>query len=308
MKLDGIIILRITDFRRFFDFASFWKKREEFCMLIKTSAGINKNFFDTKEEQRLGEIVWTSISSPGNTPAVKDGIIQVKEKICLNEAQRIFYDQLMAAKVKNNLCVGLVALYKMLGYDSKESHVVPNINECLCRLKVDAVNFDDSYIPLSTDYTIPICNKVFPLQVKTIVNKSDKKIYLKHGKDIHVLKSNRCIVGVFHQDACYKLLPNEGKNENTSLSLEFDEYTKNTNLRIETRKEKKIEKNVVSFFIDEGGYAYVYSDGKPKIPETERFNFYSLRHLLQHYEGKKVIAIECENINGSNEYKILCAN
>ena len=35
MKLNGVLIFRISDFKRYFDFSSFWSEKDEFFRLVK---------------------------------------------------------------------------------------------------------------------------------------------------------------------------------------------------------------------------------------------------------------------------------
>ena len=50
-------------------------------------------------------------------------------------------------------------------------------------------------------------------------------------------------------------------------------------------------KDVISFYIDEYGYAYVTKEGKVVIPESERFNMYPLKSAYRFHSDDSIIAV-----------------
>ncbi|WP_455633100.1 hypothetical protein, partial [Parabacteroides sp.] len=64
--------------------------------------------------------------------------------------------------------------------------------------------------------------------------------------------------------------------------------------------------DVVSFYINKYGYAYVTKEGKVIIPESERFNMYSLQFILRYFQERHIIAITCADDEGLN-YDFICS-
>ena len=51
MKMNGVIILRISDFKRFFNFQEFWSQKEEFINLFNQEGYVD--FFCNTEEEKI---------------------------------------------------------------------------------------------------------------------------------------------------------------------------------------------------------------------------------------------------------------
>lgn len=316
MKLNGVIILRITDFRRFFDFVSFWGQKEKFIQLVKPLGRVDHYFFDTDKEKILGSVVCKWIEGrpelcvaeiTNNALVITVGLEKVSYP--LNNKLKQVYDLLKQNNVKPLQTVGLLALYKILGADNEDSGITISVSECLRTLNIGEVDFQESYIPLVADKEIPFCKKeYFPLVAKTIVNKSGKSIRLIHdGKSVE-LRPQQCIVGVFHENECYKLLQRIGKNQQDILELSFNDSNKNTDLIITNvlTGQRNIE-NVISFYIDDLGYTYVKSDGECVVDKKAHWNIYSTLRNLHFSDNEFIFSLGVENtitqiLTNLNEY------
>ena len=107
------------------------------------------------------------------------------------------------------------------------------------------------------------------------------------------LLPEECVVGVFHEEACHCLLPQTGENERVQLSIRYNWAQGRMSLSIldkRTGSEEEV-KDVISFYIDEYGYAYVTKEGKVVIPESERFNMYPLKSAYRFHSDDSIIAV-----------------
>lgn len=313
MKLNGIIILRITDFRRFFDFDSFWARRKEFLQLVKPNGTMSDCFFDTEEEKALCKIVckWIEGGLPNQNVAKIQGgktlWIRIEGRSCpiaLNMEVQKANEQLERNGTQWMRRIGLVCLFQMLGVGEKDSEAVVSVAECLQVLNIGEIDFSESYIPIFHDTVIPSINDLeFPLSIKTIVNKSKQPIHVTGGNEKVVLEYEGCVNGLFHGDKCCKLLPRIGKNEKVHLTLRFNERTRKTDLDVDNGK--GLIEDVVSFYINEVEYVYINWDGNvgDKLPyrislKLGRIPFLTNEKILWIYENNSIVKV----ITDQNRY------
>lgn len=323
MILNGERITRINSLRipGVFDFVSFWEQRNQFIELVTSLGNLNKDFFNTEEEQMLGSVVCNFLDDDllyaKFTPYIKNGKLLIprgshihgtyhEKSITLGSTLAEKYIQLQQ-EIPNNrkYSIGLIALYKMLGKEFESRLDVP---QCLGVLgRADAIG---SWIFLTNGLTLAMSEEIaYPLSTKNIVNLSNGRIQIEAGEQTVELNSGECVIGVFHQDKCYKLLPRKGKNENTELYFRFDPKKQCTCLHIADKRVNEIEviENVVSFYIDKYGYAYVMEKGEVGISNKDKFSMYPLISRLSSFlrfnQNKEIIEITCKN---ENDYDILC--
>ena len=193
----------------------------------------------------------------------------------------------------------------MLGKEFESKFDVP---QCLGALGV--IDTAKPLIYLKEGIALETSEEIaYPLSTKPIVNISETRITVKAGKQTVELNKGECVIGVFHQDKCYKLLPKDGKNDHTELSFQFDPKAQCTCLHIKDIRKDKTEditeviKNVISFYIDKYGYAYVMENGEVRISDIDRANMYPLISFLRFNPHKDIIEITCKN---EDDYNILC--
>lgn len=323
MILNGERITRINSLRipGVFDFVSFWEQRNEFIELVTSLGNLNKDFFNTEEEQMLGSVVCNFLDDnllyAKFTSYIENSKLLIprgshihgtyhEKSITLGATLAEKYIQLQQ-EIPNNrkFAVGLIALYKMLG---KEFESRLDVHQCLGVLgKVDAIG---TCIFLANGIRLAMIEEIaYPLSTKPIVNLSNEKVQIEAGEQTIELDTGECVIGVFHQDKCYKLLPSKGKNDNTELYFRFDQRTQCTCLHIADKRVNEIEviENVASFFIDRYGYAYVMENGEVRISDRDKFSMYPLSSRLSTFlrfnQDKEIIEITCRN---EDDYDILC--
>lgn len=304
MKLNDVIILRNTDLKRFFDFPAFWSRRFEFLHMAKPGGVIDPYFFDSNEECMAGAVVCSWIEAAGRpdrfVSRIEEGAVRLvvgrEELIQLNEPLREINGRLQGLNIPKMHITGLISLLKMLGADEPLSHMAINASEYLRVLKIGEPDFSEAYIPLASNATILQCTReCFPLVAKPIVNISQTPIRLTHGGRVVTLAPGQCIVGIFHDDRCYKLLPNTAPITDGRVEIMYNSLTQQTDLEIVTSDNRTRIEGVVSFFCDEFGYIYIRSDGTCRInPRTHLQIFSALQHLSLR-NGERIIAIDCNN-------------
>ncbi|WP_455966762.1 hypothetical protein [Bacteroides fluxus] len=323
MKLNRERILTIRSLRLsgVWDFTLFWAQRKEFIEMVNPSGHLREEFFDTEEERILGSVVCKFLDdnlSPAKfTPYIENGELLIpqnslllgkyhKKAVVLGTTLTRKYAQLQQELSNNRkYTVGLIALYKMLGKEFESKFDVP---QCLGALGV--IDTAKPLIYLKEGIALETSEEIaYPLSTKPIVNISETRITVKAGKQTVELNKGECVIGVFHQDKCYKLLPKDGKNDHTELSFQFDPKAQCTCLHIKDIRKDKTEditeviKNVISFYIDKYGYAYVMENGEVRISDIDRANMYPLISFLRFNPHKDIIEITCKN---EDDYDILC--
>ena len=313
MILNGEEIINIGSLRipGVFDFASFWRQREEFRALIRQGGTLNNAFYENEEERELLQIVdkWLDNSQIGMNYLVKDGklckrgnLLQ-KENVPiadLGETLTRKYERLharsidprFAGKSYHRMECGLIALYRLLGDDLIQAF---DVDACLNIIAPELGTNAGFCLLCGMDTSFPQLQEIaYPLAPKVIVNTSHQSIRIQIGTNEAVeLLPEECVVGVFHEEDCYRLLPRTGENERVQLSIRYNWAQGRVSLSIldKTTGSEEEVKDVISFYIDEYGYAYVTKEGKVVIPESERFNMYPLKSAYRFHSDDSIIAV-----------------
>ena len=313
MILNGEEIINIGSLRipGVFDFASFWRQREEFRALIRQGGTLNNAFYENEAERELLQIVdkWLDNSQIGMNYLVEDGklckrgnLLQ-KENVPiadLGEALTRKYERLHARSIDprfagrsyHRMECGLIALYRLLGDDLIQAF---DVDACLNIIAPELSSNAGFCLLCGKDMSFSQLQDIaYPLAPKVIVNTSHQPIRIQVGTGEAVnLLPEECVVGVFHEEACHCLLPQTGENERVQLSIRYNWAQGRMSLSIldkRTGSEEEV-KDVISFYIDEYGYAYVTKEGKVVIPESERFNMYPLKSAYRFHSDDSIIAV-----------------
>lgn len=313
MILNGEEIINIGSLRipGVFDFASFWRQREEFRALIRQGGTLNNAFYENEEERELLQIVdkWLDNSQIGMNYRIeggrlcKRGNLLQKENVPiadLGETLTRKYERLharsidprFAGKSYHRMECGLIALYRLLGNDLIQAF---DVDACLNIIAPELGTNAGFCLLCGQDTSFPQLQEItYPLAPKVIVNTSHQSIRIQIGTDEAVeLLPEECVVGVFHEEACYRLLPQTGENERVQLNIRYNWTQGRVSLSIldkRTGSEEEV-KDVISFYIDEYGYAYVTKEGKVVIPESERFRMFSLQDAYNFHRNKRILAV-----------------
>lgn len=283
--LKGVIILRISDFRRFFDFGEFWFKKEEFLALFKqeinrrvesTTKPLEEYFFvDDKKEFYLLQKVYDWLINPSQElPRVKLEASEVK--IETNDGELLIYplgrlqDYIETAKKQNQLTnktiLGYALLYLLLNANERNSNisvvfgnttndVVINKNE----IKEFELRWDDVVLD-------KIKSPIFPLRRCVIINKNQSKnIFVNFNNSSLPLKPNECVVGLFCENKCYLLLDNVASDYDSKVTLKLSVNGSSLIPRCEVHRSSGVNyiEGVSSIAVEsDGDIVYSTFDGK----------------------------------------------
>lgn len=326
VTLQGVIILRITDFRRFFEWGEFWSKKDDYLSLfkdeIKRRSQAEEYFFvDNDEEFCLLQKFYEWQTNPGNElQRVK--LEETKLKIWAECGEVIEYqlgrlqETIEATKkqgyLTSNTMLGYTLLYLLLGANEINSEIEVEYNH----------NKGSIFRDLYKSETLLSCKKSFPLRYTILTNKNNDKIYIKHNNATYELNNGECITGLFNNDKCYTLLQNTQYENGLKYKLvklgpkatrlyimgNFPQgfnYPQNTHF--EKRKDGTIDyvyiDDVISFIIHPygNGLATVNMDGNVCISGNWSILRNKIERFKEKYPDEKILFIE-------NETKLLTEN
>lgn len=305
MKLQGVIILRVTDLRRFFDLTEFWQQRDDFVEMIKQ--GRLDVFCDTEDERALCIMVrnWISIHR-----GKKDAVLLAEIKDCTlcftdgsNKTFPLGLLDKFVEKIKGKLphkdLVGLVCLYLLLGADKIGSGIKPEMGISRKQTSGEpSVNDEVKYIPLYGDCEFKYIDAPeYPFTRRVIANVSQNKITVKYGESIVEFSPDECAVALFcNANQCYKIFPHIADNhDGLKLCLKIDKSTGEPYLEEHNSglMEPKRTPNVYSIAIEDG-IAPVYVDlyGKLHFDSdcVPLSSFYA--KFLKNAQEKDILAFE----------------
>lgn len=291
ITLKGVIILRISDFRRFFDFGEFWFKKEEFLKLFKQEINrrvesptkpIEEYFFvNDKKEFCLLQKVYDWLTNPSRELSkvklnATEVIIEANDRESLEYPLGRLKDYIENAKRQNQLktksILGYTLLYLLLNANEHNSEIniifgrtadnivvnnneIGEFNHCWHDVRLEKIE-------------VPI----FPLRRCVIVNMNqDSNIFVNFDDKSLSLKSNECVVGLFCDNKCYTLLDNVVSDNESRVTLRLSVNVDALIPRCEVHSDAGIDyiDGVSSMAIEpDGSITYSTFDGKIIYNET----------------------------------------
>lgn len=241
VTLQGVIILRISDFRRFFDWGEFWSKKEEFISLFRGE--INRRvesqtkpqeeyyFVDNEAEFYLMQRLYLWLVYP-NKELQRIKLEPTELKIESNDGTVLQYplgrlqDEIGKINELNQLTnrtiVGYVLLYLLLGANERNSQIQIDFGSTpnqVTKLDNEIKEFELSWGDIILE---KINQPIFPLRRCIIINKnSNKEISVTCGKDSVSLKPNECVIGLFCGNKCLTLLDNVASDYDSKVTLKL---------------------------------------------------------------------------------------
>ena len=307
--LQGVIILRISDFRRFFDWNEFWTKKEEFISIFRSEIArrtesknikeLQKYYFvDNDSEFYLMRKLHEWLVDPAHgQESLRVRLDPAELRMEGDKGEKLVYplgrlcEKIAAAqkKLTSKTILGYTLLYLLLGAEKKNSDIRIEYNDTgLAEIRGYNLCSNDVVLEPTTDSS--------PLRRCIFVNVNpDRDIKVTSGNDSSVLERGACVVGVFCGNKCYRLLPNllTGANSNITLKLMSSSSNNATKLEIHDPDEVKVVDDVVSIGLDSIGRPfYMRASGEVYI---EPMNF-NLRNqysgFLKNYKATDAVAIE----------------
>ena len=311
MKLQGVIILRVTDLQRFFDLTEFWEQRNDFVEMIKQ--GWLNVFCDTEDERELCLAIRRWILGHREDcfhssieEEIKNNILYFRDftnesSFPLGKLEKFVEQYNGVISVKD--LIGLVSLYLLLGADKTDCTIEPEISIFQDKISVEQlIEKDDEYIPLHGDCEFRTITKpIYPFARKVIANVSDKDVNVKCGTSLVTLSPEECAVALFcNSNQCYKIFPHIVDNYGgLKLCMKIDLSTKRPYMEIHGVHFETIP-NVYSMAIEDEKFpVHVKENGELEFDKVRCFKLNSkYNHFKNNVSDKKILAFE-RSANGN---------
>lgn len=298
MELQGVKILRISDLRRFFDLSEFWRQKEEFVRTV-TNRG-ERVFFDNDNEINIFRCLKAWLI---NRTEILSGFKGEKELILrINGKDEVFQLGRLAEKVfkyrkdiKQKDLVGLTILYLLLGANDSDDI---ELEYPLFAAIISGKKSIGDFVPCDNDTEFDFLSfPEYPLERRIIANMNTRKtIIISNGSDRQTLEPGECVVGLFHNELCWKLLPHSVVDNvnHVSMRLFFDKRNKKPCLEIQRQKKIRpdIFPDVCSITIERGGFpVFLTIEGRLCFDESRCFQLKRSYDIYrQHDSGNQLIA------------------
>lgn len=321
MRYNGIIILRISDFREFFSFDEFWKNRKLFPVVSQDKRFCwNFDHEDTVDSHCI-RVVNEWLEGKPNSYCLNGAVLYTTSGKKISPVDQDVLTFLMSQtdpflKTEKNI-LGLCALFQLFGRNriSILKNEIETIIHSLRCASLDysqpLVEFEEGGKSYSSDVKVCHGRIVYPVHLVWIKNKSSiHKVELKERRDdggavgtIRMLKPEECILAVFASDGSWvKELPCSGIMQDRSIILqEKKDRAPEREIVIRFRNNKEItfqSDSVLSICADRFGYIYVVNDGYRPI-RSEHPDFVSddiRRSLTDRLEkDEKVLYVEIQD-------------
>ena len=231
VTLQGVIILRVTDFRRFFDWEEFWIKKDSFIALWRNES-YRKFFVNNEKEYYLVLRFYEWLLNPNKElQKIKLESTELKIENCTGDT--LVYslgrlqDEIEKTKKQNQLTnktiVGYTLLYLLLGANDRKSQFKIDFGTTLNISTKASNNEIKEFEPRWDDIILnKIEQPVYPLRRCIIVNKNQNKdISVICGNNSVSLKTNECVIGLFCGDKCLLLLDNVASDYDSKVTLKL---------------------------------------------------------------------------------------
>ena len=231
ITLQGVIILRVTDFRRFFDWEEFWIKKDSFIALWRNE-NYRKFFVNNEKEYYLVLRFYEWLLNPNKElQKIKLESTELKIENCTGDT--LVYplgrlqDEIEKTKKQNQLTnktiVGYTLLYLLLGANERNSSIVIDFSSTSNNGSKDSSHEIKEFEARWDDVVLDkIDQPVFPLRRCVIINKNQSKtISVTRGGNSILLRPNECVVGLFCDNKCLQLLDNVASDYDSKVSLKL---------------------------------------------------------------------------------------
>lgn len=331
--LQGVIILRVSDLRRFFDFDEFMSKKNEFIKIFQNEASRKKEwkpyFVDNSEDALLLKSLCLWLEDPAlelMNVRLGDTIFEIKgidnDVHTYPLGRLVPYIKDARQRMTNKDVVGLTLLYLLLHANQSDSDV--NV----VYRKTEARGFIPCY---ESQLLSPFDNKGDAVDFNYTVYANmhpDNVIQVVCGRQLKKLAPKECAVGISCNGQCCELLENTVSDMNSRMTMRLvasSDKVHGTMLEIRVPQGSSIEvaiknasmlplqqgsdncyciEDVISFLYEPNcGLAYVDSLGNVVLPSSDRW--YILNRTVgafkKLYPQEKILALLDENHLISNQ-------
>lgn len=301
MKIQGIEILRITDFRRFFDMEDFLVNAKDYADFFRD---VDLDLFCNKKEALLlSQIRAWCLGFNLNATFVDDQISLVGDNwIPLGEISKVLNDFQDSISYQNRIMLAYLLLLFKNTWSVEEMRIACQTLQ----------NFKDG-APLE-EYNSLHKNIVFsPAKFQTTGIVRRFFMNTKHPEGLTVscgdcninLQPGDCVVGLFNREnECVRLLPNIAASEDKKIRMKLKVNLSTGKPYVKIIRADKTEEieDVASFWIEPDNYVIILTntgnivlvndDGKQNYPD-KCFKLRKRHEMFkQSHENKTIVAIE----------------
>lgn len=288
MKLQGVEILRISDFRRFFNIEEFIQGKRAFAQLF--SVVDIATFCDSDDEHALCSQLRLWCMGQPLSASIDQLSKQVNIPLYGSIALGYVYDvqKQYCQSLKPTERVAMACLCLLLGSYCTEKEA---------KYIYDYIGGDKSmqrFVSLSTNVDlVQYCAQPYEPRYRVIYANLffEKEFVVKCGRRVENLRKGECVVAIHTPKGCIALLPRTAFANDLNARLMINPKTRQPYLSVVNLKDLKSEekyKNVASFWIEEGrGLIYTTFDNHVKKAfgrEEEQNDFSSCYTFNQEYK------------------------
>ena len=300
MKIQGVIILRVTDLIRFFDLNEFWQQRDAFLRLLADP--IRSPLFFNTDRQRLlgGRIVALWLSGKLRTQGVS--IDKARLTVYDNNFPTAIpfgrlapYIEKSAGLLSKTDLIGLTALYLMLGADSTASEITPDY-EGFAAMRSGKIAGD--FIVISSDTEFPAAGFAPepPFSLKYIANLNvPRPLTVRCGASSATVGQGQCLTAVFAGEQCVALLPRHVSDPSLRIDAELraNPHTRRADAVVhDASTKKRVIPGVTSLWLEPGhGIAYTSVDADPVYPANATACRWRIDDYAEAHPDRKIIAV-----------------
>ena len=301
MKLQGVIILRITDLVRFFDLNEFWQQRDAFLRLLADPVR-SPLFFDTDRQRMLaGRIVafWLdgklrplgvtvdaarlTLYNDGSSSAIPLGRLAPHVKKA-------------ATLLSKTDLIGLTALYLMLGAGNTASEITPDY-EGFAAMRSGKIAGDFIVISSDTEFQAAGYAPAPPFSIKYIANLNvPRPLTIKNGASSATVGRGQCLTAIFAGEHCVALLPRHVSDPTLRIDAELraNPHTRRADAIVhDASTQKRVIPGVTSLWIEPGhGIAYTSVDADPVYPPNATACRWRISDYAEAHPDRKILAIQ----------------
>lgn len=308
MRYKDVIILRITDFRSFFNFADFWAYRNLFSKTTQLCGFWNESLKRDKFIMACNEIVESWIKNIPGDYVIKDQCKLHKASNFVGKFLQPLVEQVDSflnshseLKDRDNCKLFLLSLYSLLKREEQLNRFLADKEVIVRILLNECSDFTKEYVEFNDNANIKkvelnICAKAFVNQLSHITlirNRSEhfgvNFIDSLSNDLLFKLDPGKIALAVFNYKGEFiRELPTyaEYYHYGNKITLEVEENNRQLNLKYTQNGYTKVHRDIVSFSFDKDGYFIITNDkASPIKPYHKRFDNYFIEDLISDISG-----------------------
>ena len=308
MRYKDVIILRITDFRSFFNFADFWAYRNIFSKATGISGFWNQSHKKDKFIMACHEIVEAWIMNFPTDYVIKDVYKLNNSSNCVGKFSKALVEQVNSfidshseLKDRDNCKLFLLSLYSLLDKADQLKRFLSDKDVIARILLNECSDFSKEYIEFNdnaniTNVKLNACANAYANQLAHItIIRNRSKYFCVNFIDslssdlIFKLDPGKFTLAIFNYKGEFiREIPTyaEYYHFGNKVTLEVEANERELNLKYSQNGYTNIHRDIVSFSFDNDGYFIITKDKVyPVKSYHRRFDNYYIEELMCEFSG-----------------------